>query len=64
LPKNPVLVIHGGAWAMVDAHIRGVNNALTTGWRVLERSGSALDADTLGPEPQDPPITLSSGHAA
>jgi len=29
---------------MVDAHIRGVNNALTTGWRVLERGGSALDA--------------------
>ena len=29
---------------MVDAHIRGVNNALTAGWRVLERGGSALDA--------------------
>jgi L-asparaginase / beta-aspartyl-peptidase len=29
---------------MVDAHIRGVNEALATGWRVLERGGSALDA--------------------
>jgi beta-aspartyl-peptidase (threonine type) len=29
---------------MVDAHILGVNNALATGWRVLERGGSALDA--------------------
>src|SRR5215472_6712490 len=29
---------------MVDAHIRGVNNALGAGWRVLERGGSALDA--------------------
>jgi beta-aspartyl-peptidase (threonine type) len=29
---------------MVDAHIRGVSNALTAGWRVLERGGSALDA--------------------
>ena len=29
---------------MVDAHIRGVNNALSAGWRVLERGGSALDA--------------------
>ena len=29
---------------MVDAHIRGVNHALTAGWRVLERGGSALDA--------------------
>ena len=48
MPTDPVLVIHGGAWAMpddmVDAHIRGVNNALAAGWRVLERGGSALDA--------------------
>jgi L-asparaginase / beta-aspartyl-peptidase len=48
LPTDPVLVIHGGAWAMpddmVDAHIRGVSNALAAGWRVLERGGSALDA--------------------
>lgn len=29
---------------MVDAHLRGVNNALAAGWRVLERGGSSLDA--------------------
>jgi beta-aspartyl-peptidase (threonine type) len=29
---------------MVDAHIRGVNNALAAGWRVLEQGGSSLDA--------------------
>jgi len=48
LTTDPVLVIHGGAWAMpddmVDAHIRGVNHALAAGWRVLERGGAALDA--------------------
>jgi beta-aspartyl-peptidase (threonine type) len=48
LPTDPVLVIHGGAWAMPDdmvsAHIRGVTNALAAGWRVLERGGPALDA--------------------
>ena len=48
MPTNPVLVVHGGAWAMpdemVDAHIQGVTNALSAGWRVLERGGSALDA--------------------
>ncbi|HWZ76643.1 MAG TPA: isoaspartyl peptidase/L-asparaginase [Candidatus Sulfotelmatobacter sp.] len=48
MPTDPVLVVHGGAWAMpddmVDAHIRGVSNALAAGWRVLERGGSALDA--------------------
>jgi L-asparaginase / beta-aspartyl-peptidase len=48
MPTDPVLVVHGGAWAMpedmVEAHIRGVNNALAAGWRVLERGGPALDA--------------------
>jgi L-asparaginase / beta-aspartyl-peptidase len=48
LSIDPVLVVHGGAWAMpddmVDAHIRGVRNALAAGWRVLEASGPALDA--------------------
>ena len=29
---------------MVEAHIRGVTNALAAGWRVLERGGTALDA--------------------
>jgi beta-aspartyl-peptidase (threonine type) len=29
---------------MVDAHIRGVTNALAAGWRVFERGGTALDA--------------------
>jgi len=45
---DPVLVVHGGAWAMpddmVEAHLRGVSNAMAAGWRVLERGGSALDA--------------------
>jgi beta-aspartyl-peptidase (threonine type) len=48
LPGNPVLVVHGGAWAMpddaVDAHLHGVRNALAAGWRVLDRGGAALDA--------------------
>ncbi len=29
---------------MVEAHLRGVRNALAAGWRVLERGGAALDA--------------------
>ena len=48
MPTNPVLVVHGGAWAipddMVEAHLNGVRNASTAGWRALERGGSALDA--------------------
>ncbi|MGA2004479.1 MAG: isoaspartyl peptidase/L-asparaginase [Terriglobales bacterium] len=48
MPTNPILVVHGGAWAipddMVDAHLNGVRNAAAAGWRALERGGSALDA--------------------
>jgi beta-aspartyl-peptidase (threonine type) len=48
LPTDPVLVVHGGAWAMpdgmVEAHLHGVRNALAAGWSVLERGGAALDA--------------------
>jgi L-asparaginase / beta-aspartyl-peptidase len=45
---DPVLVVHGGAWAipddMVDGHLNGVRDAAAAGWRVLERGGTALDA--------------------
>ena len=48
LSTNPVLVVHGGAWAMpddtVEAHLRGVRTAMAAGWHVLECGGSALDA--------------------
>ena len=46
--SEPVLVVHGGAWAipddMVEAHLNGVRNAMAAGWRILERGGPALDA--------------------
>jgi L-asparaginase / beta-aspartyl-peptidase len=48
LPTDPVLVVHGGAWAipddMVEAHLNGVHNAVAAGWRALSRGGTALDA--------------------
>ena len=48
LPANPVLVVHGGAWAMpddmVEAHRAGVNNALAAGWNLLQQGACALDA--------------------
>ena len=46
--KQPVLLIHGGAWAMPDdavaAHKNGVQHALRAGWAVLSRGGSSLEA--------------------
>lgn len=45
---SPVIVVHGGAWAipddMVDAHRQGVQNALIAGHAVLESGGSSVDA--------------------
>jgi L-asparaginase / beta-aspartyl-peptidase len=44
----PVLLVHGGAWAIpvseAPAHEAGVRSALQTGFEVLSRGGSALDA--------------------
>jgi L-asparaginase / beta-aspartyl-peptidase len=45
---EPVLLIHGGAWAMPDdavaAHEAGIANALAAGYTLLERGASAVDA--------------------
>jgi beta-aspartyl-peptidase (threonine type) len=47
-PHHPVLLVHGGAWAIPPAdhpaHQRGVRNALESGYSILTRGGSALDA--------------------
>ena len=48
MATDPVLVVHGGAWAipddMVDAHLNGVRNAVAAGWQAMGKGGSALDA--------------------
>ena len=48
MSNSPVLVVHGGAWAipddMVEAHTQGVRRALRAGWKVLEAGGPALEA--------------------
>src|SRR5882762_4459738 len=45
---QPVLLIHGGAWAMPDdavaAHEAGIANALAAGYALLERGASAVEA--------------------
>ncbi len=44
----PVLLVHGGAWAMpddvVEAHENGIANALAAGYTLLEVGASAVDA--------------------
>jgi L-asparaginase / beta-aspartyl-peptidase len=45
---QPVLLIHGGAWAMPDdaitAHEVGIANALAAGYALLEQGATAVDA--------------------
>jgi L-asparaginase / beta-aspartyl-peptidase len=45
---QPVLLIHGGAWAMPDdaiaAHEDGISNALAAGYVLLEKGATAVDA--------------------
>jgi beta-aspartyl-peptidase (threonine type) len=48
MQTQPVLLIHGGAWAMPDdavaAHEDGIANALAAGYTLLEQGASAVDA--------------------
>jgi L-asparaginase / beta-aspartyl-peptidase len=48
MKTQPVLLIHGGAWAMPDdavaAHEAGIANALAAGYALLDRGGTAVDA--------------------
>src|SRR2546423_14794709 len=45
---RPTILVHGGAWAipddMAEAHKKGVRHALDTGWDVLAKGGTALQA--------------------
>jgi beta-aspartyl-peptidase (threonine type) len=45
---RPSLIVHGGAWNIPDSEVEacraGCRRALETGWQILERGGSALDA--------------------
>ena len=47
-PRRPVIVVHGGAWAipelLTDRSVAGCEAAAAAGWEVLRRGGSALDA--------------------
>jgi beta-aspartyl-peptidase (threonine type) len=45
---KPTLIVQGGAWKIAEPthedHLRGVRAAAETGWAILARGGSALDA--------------------
>ena len=67
-PRTPVLVVHGGAWAipddMVEAHVNGVRHAIAEGWRALEKGGSALDAVEEAVIVMEDDDTFDAGHGS
>ncbi|MGA9563907.1 MAG: isoaspartyl peptidase/L-asparaginase [Candidatus Korobacteraceae bacterium] len=48
MPANPIILVHGGAWAIPDdateSHLQGVRAAATAGFDILQKGGSCLDA--------------------
>src|SRR5882672_4821153 len=48
MPMKPALIVHGGAWDIPDEAVEacksGCQRALSAGWTLLARGGSALDA--------------------
>jgi len=46
--RQPVIVVHGGAWEIPDeetqAHLDGVQNALEEAWEILKYGGRSIDA--------------------
>ena len=68
MTNNPVLVIHGGAWAIPDDavadHVAGVRKAMAKGWKILERGGSAVEAVEAAVVAMEDDETFDAGRGA
>lgn len=68
MPHSPILMVHGGAWAipddMLEAHEQGVFDALQAGYSVLERGGSALDAVEAAVSRMEDDETFDAGRGS
>ncbi len=65
---TPTLIVHGGAWDMPDeeiaAHEAGIASALRTGYTLLERGGSALDAVEAAVAAMEDDETFDAGRGS
>jgi beta-aspartyl-peptidase (threonine type) len=65
---NPVILVHGGAWAIpddaVEAHTSGVERASAAGWDALARGGSALDAVQAAVAAMEDDPTFDAGRGS
>lgn len=68
MPHSPILIVHGGAWAipddMLEAHEQGVFDALQVGYSLLQRGGSALDAVEAAVSRMEDDETFDAGRGS
>ena len=68
MPQQPILLIHGGAWAMPDDaiadHEHGIRAALTAGWALLEHGASAVDAVEAAVASMEDDDTFDAGRGS
>jgi beta-aspartyl-peptidase (threonine type) len=64
----PILIVHGGAWAipddMLEAHEQGVFDALQVGYSLLERGASAVDAVEAAVSRLEDDATFDAGRGS
>src|ERR1700739_328030 len=68
MSRSPILIVHGGAWAIPDdlleAHEQGVFDALQTGYALLERGASAVDAVEAAVSRMEDDATFDAGRGS
>jgi len=68
MTHSPILLVHGGAWAipdaMLEAHEQGVFDALQAGYSLLERGGSAVDAVEAAVSRMEDDATFDAGRGS
>jgi beta-aspartyl-peptidase (threonine type) len=68
MAHSPILLVHGGAWAipddMLEAHEQGVFDALQAGYALLERGASAVDAVEAAVSRMEDDVTFDAGRGS
>jgi L-asparaginase / beta-aspartyl-peptidase len=68
MARSPILLVHGGAWAipddMLEAHEQGVFDALQAGYSLLERGASAVDAVEAAVTKLEDDTTFDAGRGS
>ncbi len=67
-PKKIAIIVHGGAWAIPDGlrdcSLKGVQNAVLAGYKVLEGGGSALDAVEAAVKELELDVSFDAGRGS